>query len=182
MELQLEQLTDIDGLVRALAENKSLVRLHFVCTRIRDDKWTELCQSLSRHPKLVYLCLFHTFPCRPHKHFNERKTRRMEKGKTRRANVFLKMLQANSVLQELDAPRQHVQHARDEVDERILSDVIQPYFRRLAHVRAFGSKHHGLGYAQLLARALYKVNDSPALVWMLIHSSIPTIMGFGEEN
>jgi hypothetical protein len=181
VDLRLEQVPDIDGLVRALAKNKSLVRLHFVCTRIHDDNWTELCQSLSRHPKLEYLCLFHTFPRRPRKYFNKSKTRRM--GKTRRSNVFLNMLQANTVLQELDAPRHH-NHVLDpceEFDECILSDVIQPYLRRLPHVRDFG-KCRGPGYGQLLARALHNVNDSPALVWMLVHSSIPTIIGLGEGN
>jgi hypothetical protein len=52
IELDLEQVPDTDELVRTLATNESLVRLHFVCTRIHDDKWTELCQTLSRHPTL----------------------------------------------------------------------------------------------------------------------------------
>jgi hypothetical protein len=75
------------------------------------------------------------------------------------------MLQDNTVLQELD-----VEAPREDFDECILSDVIQPYFRRLAHVRAFG-KYRGAGYAQL-------VNDSPALIWM----NIPTILGLGDEK
>jgi hypothetical protein len=169
VELDLQWVPDIDGLVRALAENKSLVRLTFANMCISDDNWTVLCQSLSSHPKLEYLRLFHTFPREPpDQHSNKRKIRR--------TNVFLTMLQANTVLQELDT----FTYLPDP-QERILAGVIQPYFRRLPHVRAFG-KYHGPGYAQVLARALYKVNDSPALVWMLIRNNISTILGFGEDN
>jgi hypothetical protein len=164
----------VDGLVRALAENKSLVRSTFFNIRISDDNWTVLCQSLSRHPKLEYLRLSSTFPRElPDQHSNERLTRR--------TGIFLKMLETNTVLQELNAIRIGTDSRNDEFDERILTDVIEPYFRRLPHVRAFG-KYRGPGYAQVLARALYKVDDSPALLGMLIHSNIPTILGFGEDN
>jgi hypothetical protein len=90
------------------------------------------------------------------------------------------MLQTNTVLQERDTRRAIAEdpHDDDEFDERILAEVIQPYFRRLPHVRAFG-KYRGPGYPQVLARALYKVDDSPALLGMLIRNNIPTIMGFG---
>jgi hypothetical protein len=91
------------------------------------------------------------------------------------------MLQANTVLQKLKARRNRLTPTYDEFDERILSDVIQPYFRRLPHVRAFGN-YRGPGYDQLLAPALSKVHDSPALVWTLIRSSIPTILGSREDN
>jgi hypothetical protein len=170
------EVSDIDGLVRALAENKSLVRLIFFYIQISDDNWTVLCQSLSRHPKVEYLELFRTFPHVPDLHNNERKTRR--------TNSFLKMLQANTALQELDIPRSpsnFVNSRYNEFDERILSDVIQPYLRRLPHVRALGN-NRGPGYDQLLARALHKVCDSPALVWTLIRSSIPTILESGEDD
>jgi hypothetical protein len=174
VELQLRHvLTNIDGLVRVLAENKTLVRLTFWDTRISDENWTVLCHSLSRHPKLEFLRLFRTFPYRPDHHSNERKTRR--------THFFLKMLQANIVLQDLDTPRWLLNSRFDEFDERILSDVIQPYLRRLAHVRAFGN-NRGPGYKQLLASALHKVDDSPALVWTLIRSSIPTILESEEDN
>jgi hypothetical protein len=164
---------DIDGLVLALAENKSLVCLTF-CSHISDDNWTVLCQSLSSHPKLEHLKKFRTFPCEvPNQHSNERKARR--------TNVFLKMLQANTVLQELTCRGVLARDHYDEFDERILADVIEPYFRRLPHVRAFG-KYRGPGYPQVLARALYKVDDSPALLERLIRSNIPTILGFGEDN
>jgi hypothetical protein len=171
VKLVIFDVPDTDGLVRVLAENKTLVRLAFYDARISDANWTILCQSLAGHPKLEYLRIFRTF--RPDRHSNERKTLR--------TNVFLKMLQANSVLQELDVPRYAVVPQYDEFDERILSDVIQPYLRRLPHVRAFGN-NRGLGYDQLLAPALCKVIDSPALVWTLIRSSIPTILESQEDN
>jgi hypothetical protein len=174
VKLVIFDVPDTDGLVRVLAENKTLVRLECWNTHISDDNWTVLCHSLSRHPKLEFLRLFCTFPCRPYLLSNERKTCR--------TNVFLKMLQANSVLQELDAGRYSGRDALcDEFDERILSDVIQPYLRRVPHVRAFGN-NRGPGYDQLLASALYKVCDSPALVWTLIRSSIPTILESQEDN
>jgi hypothetical protein len=173
VELYLHQVPDVDGLVRALIKNKSLVRLSFVGIRISDDNWTVLCQSLSRHPKLEYLRLSPTFPLGLDHNSNE--------SKTRRTNVFLKMLQANTVLQELEARRYVTSPLYDEFDERILVDVIQPYFRRLPHVRAFG-KCRGPEYAQALARALYKVDESPALIWILIRSNIPAILGLAEEN
>jgi hypothetical protein len=72
----LSHVTDIDGLVRALAENKSLVRLGFSNIRISDDNWTVLCQSLLRHPKPDYLRLRRAFAHEPGHHSNERKTRR----------------------------------------------------------------------------------------------------------
>jgi hypothetical protein len=173
VELYLHQVPDIDGLVRALAKNKSLVRLSFVGIRISDDNWTVLCRSLSRLPKLEYLRLSPTFPLGLDHNSNE--------SKTRRTNVFLKMLQANTVLQELEASRYVTSPLYDEFDERILVDVIQPYFRRLPHVRAFG-KYRGPEYARVLARALYKVNDSPALTWMLIRSNIPALLGLGGNE
>jgi hypothetical protein len=175
VELHVGQVPDIDGLVRTLVENKSLVRLHFVCTTIRDDNWTELCHSLSSHPKLEYLYLFRTFP-------RELTDQHSSERKARRTKVFLTMLQTNIVLQELNAFRyERDPHDNDEFDQRILADVIQPYFRRLPHVRAFG-KYRGHGYAQVLARALYKAGDSPALLGMLIRNNIPTILGLGEDN
>jgi hypothetical protein len=175
-ELSLWSVPDIDGLIRALAKNKRLVRLNVVAVSISDDKLTELGQSLSRHPKLESLRLFRTFPCEvPDQHSNERKTRR--------TNVFLTMLQTNTVLQELDARAVPGgdPHDNDEFDECILADVIQPYFRRLRHVRAFGN-YRGPVYAQVLARALYKVNESPALLGMLIRNNISTILEFEEGN
>jgi hypothetical protein len=173
VELYLKQVPAIDGLVRALAKNKSLVRLNFEGIRISGDNWTTLCQSLSRHPKLEYLRLFPKFPHGPDINSNA--------SKTRRTNVFLKMLQANTVLQELDARRYVASPLYDEFDERVLADVIQPYFRRLPHVRAFG-KYRGPGCAQVLARALHRVGDSPGLTWLLVRSNIPTILGLGEDN
>jgi hypothetical protein len=179
VELHLQQVPDIDGLVRALAENKSIVRLNFSDTRISDSGWVVLCQSLSRHPKLEALSLLHTFPRElQDQHSNERLTRRTD--------VFLKMLQTNTVLEELNAPRNWasnnwVSNPNDEFDERILADVIQPYFRRLRHVRAFGN-YHGPLYDQVLARALYKVDNSPALVWMLIRNNMSIVLEFEEDN
>jgi hypothetical protein len=152
------------------------VRLNFYDARISDANWTILCQSLAGHPKLEYLCIFRPF--RPDHHSNERKTLR--------TNVFLKMLQANSVLQELDVLRYAAVPQYDEFDERILSDVIQPYFCHLRYVRAFGDSR-GPGYDQLLTPALSKVCvskvcESPALVWTLIRSSIPSILESEEDN
>jgi hypothetical protein len=85
------------------------------------------------------------------------------------------MLQTDNVPQELEA-RTPTNPQFNEFDERILVGVIQPYFRRLRHVRAF-EKYRGPGYAWVLARALHKVDDSPALSGMLIRSNIPNILG-----
>jgi hypothetical protein len=172
VELHLFMVLDIDRLVRTLAKNKSLVRLTFSNICISDENWTVLCQSLSSHPKLEYLELVRTCPHELQQHSKDRKTRR--------TNVFLKMLQTNTVLRGLGV-RFGATDPHDEFDERILADVIQPYFRRLPHVRAFG-KYRSPGYAQVLARALSKVDDNPALLGMLIRSNIPTILGFGEDN
>jgi hypothetical protein len=60
-DLKLFKVPDIDELVRALAENKSLKRLSFVNTRISDDNWAVLCHSLSRHPKLEALRHFQQY-------------------------------------------------------------------------------------------------------------------------
>jgi hypothetical protein len=167
--LCLHTVSTTDELFQALAENKSLVHLNFYETRISDDNWTVLCHSLSGHPKLESLGLLCTFPYRVDKHSNE-------SNKTSRTNVFLKMLQANTVLQELDAGRSTVLGPQnDEFDESILTDVIQPYFRHLLHVRALGQTR-GPVYAQVMALALSKVNDSPTLAWMIVCSSIPTIL------
>jgi hypothetical protein len=91
------------------------------------------------------------------------------------------MLQTNTVLQKLYAPRYGRDPQYHEFDGRILADVIRPYFRRLRHVRAFGN-YRGPLYAQVLARALYKVNDSPALVWMVIRNNISTLLESEEGN
>jgi hypothetical protein len=173
LKLYLGRVPDIDGLVQALAENKSLVSLYFTDIRISDDIWTELCHSLSRHPKLESLNLDRTFPCElPDQHSNERRTRR--------TNIFLQMLQTNTVLQQLDA-QSGARHHNDEFDDGVLADVIRPYFRHLRHVRDFDN-YRGPLHAQVLARALYKVNDSPALVWKLIRNNLSTILGFEEDN
>jgi hypothetical protein len=124
------------------------VRLYLVDIRIRNDHWTVLYQSLSRHPKLEYLRLWRTFPRGPHPHVNERKSRR--------TSILLKMLQVNTVLQELDAPRDERNPGYNEFDERILADVIRPYVRHLPHVRTFGL-YRGPEYSQVLALALNKV-------------------------
>jgi hypothetical protein len=173
VELYLNKVPGIGGLVQALANNKSLVRLNFVDMRISDNKWTKLCRSLARHPKLEYLRLSHTFPRGPHQLSNERKTRR--------TIVFLKMLQTNTVLQELEIHKGRAKAPDDEFDDPIMADVIQPYFRCLRHVRALGN-YCGPLYAQVLARALYKVNDSPALVWMLIRNNMSIVLEFEEDN
>jgi hypothetical protein len=96
------------------------------------------------------------------------------------------MLQVNTVLRDLDAQTGRYENVASprfdaEFDERILVDVIQPYFRHLPQVRDF-VLHRGPGYAEVLAPALYKVKDSPTLVWMLIRSNIPTILGVEEDN
>jgi hypothetical protein len=145
------------------------VRLHFSDARINDDNWTVLCHSLSKHPKLKALTFFRGF--RADAYSNE--------SKTRRTDVFLKMLQANTVLQEL---RTDVIAYHGGFDLCILVDVIQPYFRHLPHVRAFGRHVIGHMYAKVLALALNKVDDSPTLVWMLIRDNIPTILGLQEGN
>jgi hypothetical protein len=172
VEFQLDHVLNINGFVRALAENKSLVRLTFVGTRISDDSWAVLCQSLSRHPKLEYLRFDYKYSGGPDFLSYE--------SKTRRTNAFLMMLQANTVLQEL-VVRWDIACPLYQFDERIFTDVIKPHFRHLRHVRAFGT-YPNPGYDQLLARALCKVNDSPSLVWTLIRSSIPSIVGYGEDN
>jgi hypothetical protein len=172
VDLVLDKVPDIDGLVLALGNNNSLLRLAFSNTLISEDKWTALCKSLASHSTLVHLRLHRTFPHEPAGNSLERNAHR--------TSAFLQMLQANTALQELDA-RDGSSDPQDEFDERILVEVIQPYFRRLPHVRAFG-KCRGPEYAQALARALYKVDESPALTWMLIRSNIPAILGMGEEN
>jgi hypothetical protein len=172
-DLKLYKTPDIDKLLLALAENKSLVRLIFSATSISDDDWTVLCHSLSRHPKLKVLTLDQDYDA--DKYSNE--------SKTRRTDVFLKMLQANTVLQKLDAPGMSVVEPHyDGFDERILVDVIQPSFRHLPHVRAYGRQNGGPHYAQVLALALNKVDDSPTLVWMIVRSSLSTILGLQEGN
>jgi hypothetical protein len=65
---------------------------------------------------------------------------------------------------------------------RILDDAIRPYFRYLPHVRAFGRQSRGPMYAKLLALALNKVGDSPTLAWMIVRSSISTILESREGN
>jgi hypothetical protein len=173
VEVWLQYVSDIDEFVRALAENRSLVRMSIVDTRISDDNWTVLCQTLSRHPKLECLRLARTFPCGVDHDSNEN-------NKTRRTNVFLEMLQGNTVLQKLRTIWDGRHTENDEFDERILADVIQPYLRHLAHVRVFGHnrvQNRGLMHAKVLTLALNKVNDSPSLTWMLIRGNIPTISG-----
>jgi hypothetical protein len=87
----------------------------------------------------------------------------MNESKTRRTNVFLEMLQANTVLQKLETPRGVRKSGYDELNERIQAGVIQPYFRHLPHVRAFCLQNGAPNYAKVLALALNKVDDSPAI-------------------
>jgi hypothetical protein len=162
-KLNIGKVPDIDELVRALAENKSLVRYN----------WAVLCHSLSRHPKVEALRHFQQYDV--NQYSNE--------SKTRRTDVFLKMLQANTVLRELAVHGMSVTEPHyDGFDERILVDVIQPYFRHLPHARAFGRQLRGPIYAKVLALASNKVDDSPTLTWMLIRGNVPTILGLQEGN
>jgi hypothetical protein len=55
------------------------------------------------------------------------------------------MLQANTQLQKLTAPKWRARN--HEFDERILADVIQPYFCHLPHARAF-VQNRGPTYAK----------------------------------
>jgi hypothetical protein len=194
VDLRLDNVPNIYGLVRALAKNKSLVRLAFADIRICDDNWKVLCQSLATHPKLEYLRLSRTFAHEPDENSNNER-------KSRRTNVFLKMLQANYVLQELET-RTLASHPHDEFDERIMS-VIQPFLR----VRIFAGKHpspeHSQLFARLFARVLPKVAGkypdpeharlfarafrklklvSPELTWMLIRSNLPIILEFSKGD
>jgi hypothetical protein len=168
VDLFFDNVSDIDGLVRALANNKSLVRLAFAAIRICDDNWTVLCQSLATHPKLEYLRLLRTFPHEPDQNSNNER-------KTHRTNVFLKMLQDNYMLQELET-RTFASHPHDEFDERFLS-VIQPFL----HIRASAGKYPGPEHARLFARALRTVQlGNPELAWMLMRSNLPTILEFSK--
>jgi hypothetical protein len=171
VDLRLDNVSDVEGLVQVLGQNKSLVRLAFAAIRICDDSWTVLCQSLATHPKLKYLRLSRTFPPEPDRTSNNER-------KSRRTDVFLQMLQAkNNMLQELET-RTVESYADDEFDERILS-IIQPFL----HVRAFAGKQTDPKHARLFARALCKVKlVSPELTWMLIRSHLPTILEFSKSR
>jgi hypothetical protein len=163
VELDLQN-TDIEdehmsSFVRALAKNKSLEDLLLESTPISDEIWPILCKSLSRHPTLGYLELRDTGPRDASQDSTERKTRRAYC----RTDAILKMLQANTVLQKLYL-------TPGDCDERILSDIIRPYMRRLPDINALNA-HRGPMRAQLLGRALHTVNDNPALVWRLLSNN-----------
>jgi hypothetical protein len=118
---------DIDELVRALGNNNSLLRLTIANILISEDQWTILCRSLSVHPTLEYLRLLRTFPHDPPETSDQRKDTRTD--------LFVVMLDANTVLQELDA-RGGTDRTQDEFVEGTLSEVIQPLLRGRRAIRA----------------------------------------------
>jgi hypothetical protein len=96
VDLFLDNVPDVDGgLVRALGNNNSLLRLAFSNILIREGSWTALCQSLASHSTLVHLRLYRTFYHAPTDNSIDRKALRV--------NAFIRMLQTNTALQELVA-------------------------------------------------------------------------------
>jgi hypothetical protein len=148
--------SDMSNLVRALATNQSLkvLRVHF--NPIRDENWVVLCQSLARHPKLKTLRLVGVLE-------SSAPSNGFEKIITRRTEAVVEMLRVNTVLEDLYLlPK--------DCDVHILRDVIRPYMHFLANIRAL-SESQRPGRAPVLARALYKANRCPALLWMLLSNN-----------
>jgi hypothetical protein len=116
-----------DELLLALGDNNSLLSLTITDVLISDTHWGTLCLSLSVHPKLEYLRLLRTFPHDPPETSDQRKVTR--------SDLFVVMLDANTVLQELDA-RGGTDRTQDEFVEITLSEVIQPLLRGRRAIRA----------------------------------------------
>jgi hypothetical protein len=147
--------THLPCFYRALAKNKGLVFLKLSFVEISDTNWSVLCQSLARHPTIKKLDLFQTMPNDADRHSHERKTQRTKE--------FLEMLKENTMLETLHRdPR--------EWDERILSDLVDPY---LQYRRLFSSLTSSLNPTcpQLLAKALGRVSNNPEFLAMLFSNN-----------
>jgi hypothetical protein len=149
---------DMPELLQALATNQNLKVMRMYLTYVSDENWILLCQLVGRHPALKTLTL-------TSKHsLTGPYDAPGAISKIRRAKAVIEMLVANTALEVLFV-------SDSECDKRILRDVIQPYTQNLANLRTF-AEFPSLGQAPVLARALYKVNHSPALVWMLLSNNV----------
>jgi hypothetical protein len=153
---------DMSELVQALAANQNLKVLHVNLGDVSDENLILLCQLVGRHPTLKTLTLTSSFDG---SYVSHRETRMVvcSASKTRRARAVVNMLVANTVLDELFV-------SPSDCDERILGDVIHPYMQDLSNIRAL-AEFQSPG-APVLARALYKANRSPALIWMLLSNNV----------
>jgi hypothetical protein len=141
-------------LVDALKTNKCLTKLSLVSNPLGDEHWIRMCRSIARHPKLQKVCL------------RSRTTRPTpsSENKILRTSAVVCMLRDNYVLQ-------HVDVTPSECDERIQWDVILPYLRYARHIRALDDYRGSMAMrAQLIGRALCKVNKNPTLLWMVLSS------------
>jgi hypothetical protein len=150
--------SDMPELFQALATNQNLKLLRVYLTFVSDENWILLCQLVGIHTTLKSLTL-------TSKHsLTDIYESHGATSKTRRAKAVIVMLEVNTTLEELFL-------SDSECDERILRDVIRPYMRDLANVRAL-AESQSAGQAPVLARALYKASRSPALVWMLLSNNV----------
>jgi hypothetical protein len=149
-----QALTDANttGLIDALKTNKCLTEISFASNPVSDKNWIRICRAIAHHPKLQKVCLRAI-----------RSTPSTIEGKVLRTNAVLRMLRDNYVLQHVDTPL-------GECDEHIQRDVILPYLKHARNIRALND-HREPMRAQLLGRAVRKVNNDPTLLWMVLSNN-----------
>jgi hypothetical protein len=143
---------NMTGFVDALKANKCLTEISFASNPLSDEHWIRMCQSIAQHPKLQKVCLRAT---RTNPSTNE--------NKVLRTNAVVRMLRDNYVLQ-------HVELTPSECDERIQRDVILPYLKHARNIRELNDNREPMR-AQLLGRAMRKVNNDPTLLWMVLSNN-----------
>jgi hypothetical protein len=144
--------TNTTCLIAALKTNKGLTKLSLVSNPLGDEHWIRMCRSIAQHPKLQKVCL---------RSRTTRPTPSIE-NKILRTRAVVCMLRDNYVLQ-------HVDLTPSECDERIQRDVILPYLRYARHIRALDDYREPMAMrAQLIGRAMCKVNNDPTLLWMVL--------------
>jgi hypothetical protein len=160
-----EPITDGDMryLVQSLSQNQGLEQLVFGQHAFCDENWSELCQSIARHPTLKLLDISSQLQMLPGG--NERAVPLSETHKTCRAKLLLEMLKINTVLHDITMSIQ-------DCNQQILYVEIFPRLvinRYRPRVRALRTQDHSLS-AKLLGRALYSVNGNSSVIWLFLLS------------
>jgi hypothetical protein len=153
---------DMRYLVQSLTQNQGLEDLVFGQHAFSDENWSELCQSIARHPTLE--CMDVSSQIQMFPGGNERVFPLSATQQTRRAEMLLEMLKVNTVLHDIRMSTQdcNQQILYIEIYPRL---VINRYRPRVRAIRT--TQDHPLR-AKLLGRALYSVNGNPSVIWLFL--------------
>ena len=165
---------NISALLRALGKNLGLVELDLTGGPISTEGWTELCESLGRHPTLKKVKLRLSGPNR---RLGQWKSYMLRAEKTNRTRAIANMMRTNIILRTVDLSER-------ERDETIYANEILPcletnrYRPRVLAVRKTGEPL----CRPVLGRALNRVSNNPNLLWLFLLGNVDVAFPAEESD